>query len=274
MSLRVDRIHIAYQLNFSMPFHFGTGMRAGLIDRAVLRDSKGYLYVPGSTIKGVVREHCEQLARFLGAEDKEQMRIGSPHVTRDARAALQGYGEQIPIITRIFGSQTYAGRLFFEDARQTDPTFWDGRDILSEPEDKGKYSALQVGISTQVRIDRLTRTAVPQALYTSEYGIRDLQFQGHIRGVLECFPLQLDEPAGEVPTCSLLLLLMGLLLVERMGANKSSGKGNCRFTITELTVGERLYTDNDWQPWLDQLENLTLYTAEEMHDQALFLPQN
>ena len=65
MSSRVDRVHLEYQLDFAMPFHFGTGMRAGLIDRAVLRDSKGYLYVPGSTIKGVVREHCEQLARFL-----------------------------------------------------------------------------------------------------------------------------------------------------------------------------------------------------------------
>ena len=264
MSLRVDRIHIEYQLDFAMPFHFGTGMRAGLIDRAVQRDSKGYLYVPGSTIKGVVREHCEQLARFLGAEDNEHLHIGSPHVMRDARAALQGYSEQIPIITRIFGSQARAGRLFFEDARQIEAiiAFWDGRDVLNEPEDRGKYSSLQVDVSTQVRMDRLTRTAVPHALYTSEFGIRDLQFKGSIRGILECFPLALYEGEGEVPTYSLLLLLMGLLIVERMGANKSSGKGKCSFKITSLTVGEQSYSESDWQLWLDQLENLTLYTTE------------
>ena len=263
MSLRVDRIHIEYQLDFAMPFHFGTGMRAGLIDRAVQRDSKGYLYVPGSTIKGIVREHCEQLARFLGAEDNQHLHIGSPHVMRDAQAALQGYGEQVPIITRIFGSQTRAGRLFFEDARQVDIAFWDGRDILNEPEDRGKYSSLQVDVSTQVRMDRLTRTAVPHALYTSEFGIRDLQFKGGIRGIIECFPLALYKGEGEAPTYSLLLLLMGLLMVERMGANKSSGKGECSFKITRLTIGEKSYLESDWQPWTDQLGLLEYYIAAE-----------
>ena len=263
MSSRVDRIHLEYQLDFAMPFHFGTGMRAGLIDRAVLRDSKGYLYVPGSTIKGVVREHCEQLAHFLGAEDDKRLRIGSPHVMRDTQAALQGYGKQVPIITRIFGSQAQAGRLFFEDARQTEPQFWDGRHIISEPEDKGKYSSLQVDVATQVRLDRLTRTAVPHALYTSEFGIRDLQFKGYIRGALECFPLALYEGEGEAPTYSLLLLLAGLLMVDRMGANKSSGKGKCSFKITVLTVDGEPYSESDWQSWMDQLESLTLYTTEE-----------
>lgn len=259
MSSRVDRVDLEYQLNFAMPFHFGTGMRAGLIDRAVLRDSKGYLYVPGSTIKGVVREQCEQLARFLGAEDDKRLRIGSPHVMRDAQAALQGYGKQVPIITRIFGSQAQAGRLFFEDARQMEPEFWDDPDG-DDPEAKGKYSSLQVDVATQVRLDRLTRTAVPQALFTSEFGIRDLQFKGRIRGVLECFPL--DQGTEEAPTYSLLLLLAGLLMVERMGANKSSGKGKCTFKITELTVGGKPYLESDWQPWMDQLELLALYTEE------------
>jgi CRISPR/Cas system CSM-associated protein Csm3 (group 7 of RAMP superfamily) len=258
---RVDRVQIEYQLDFAMPFHFGTAMRVGLIDRAVLRDSSGYLYVPGSTIKGVVREHCEQLARFLDAEDGEQFYIGSPHVTRDAKAALQGYGEKVPIITRIFGSQTFPGRLFFEDARQTDLEFWDGKDI-NDPEDKGKYSSLQVGITTQVRLDRLTRTAVEHALYTSEFGIRDLSFQGCIRGVIECFPLPLDQAAQEAPTYSLLLLLGGLLMVEHMGANKSSGKGKCNFKITQLTLGDTSYAESEWQSWMDQLELLALYTEE------------
>jgi CRISPR/Cas system CSM-associated protein Csm3 (group 7 of RAMP superfamily) len=263
MKPRADRVQIEYQLDFAMPFHFGTGMRVGLIDRAVLRDSNRYLYVPGSTIKGVVREHCEQLARFLGAEDSERLRIGSPHVTRDAQAALQGYGEKVPIITRIFGSQAYAGRLFFEDARQIEPEFWDGKDIISEPEDKGKYSSLQVDVSTQVRLDRLTRTAVQHALYTSEFGIRDLQFKGCIRGVLECFPLPLEQTARETPTYSLLLLLAGLLMVERMGANKSSGKGKCSFKITQLTIGDTTYDEGEWQSWMDQLESLAFYKYTE-----------
>jgi CRISPR/Cas system CMR subunit Cmr4 (Cas7 group RAMP superfamily) len=47
-----DRIHITYTLTFTTPFHCGTGLRSGLIDRTVVRDKDGYLYVPGSTITG------------------------------------------------------------------------------------------------------------------------------------------------------------------------------------------------------------------------------
>ncbi len=66
---RTDRIQISYALEFSAPFHCGTGVRRGLIDRSVTRDGGRYLYVPGSTIKGVVRELCEQLARFYEDSD-------------------------------------------------------------------------------------------------------------------------------------------------------------------------------------------------------------
>ena len=49
---RVDRIQLFYNLTFQTPFHCGTGLRSGLIDRAIVRDREGYLYVPGSSIKG------------------------------------------------------------------------------------------------------------------------------------------------------------------------------------------------------------------------------
>src|SRR5437588_6645706 len=106
-----DRLKIEYDLTFSTPFHFGTGIREGLIDRTVVRDDGGYLYVPGSTIKGVLRERCEQLARLYN-----QPGIASPH---NAKAAVQQLGSRKPsMVTRIFGSHNVAGKLFFEDARQ------------------------------------------------------------------------------------------------------------------------------------------------------------
>src|SRR6266566_678685 len=74
---RTDRVQIDYTLAFETPFHFGTGTRIGLIDRTVVRDAEEYLYVPGSTIKGVVREHCEQLARFYEDVHNKQL-IASP----------------------------------------------------------------------------------------------------------------------------------------------------------------------------------------------------
>ena len=109
--MQTDRLWIDYGLTFATPFHFGTGIREGLIDRTVIHDDGGYLYVPGSTLKGVLRERCEQLARFY-----EGASVRSPH---DADAALLGLGNSNPsMVARIFGSQNRPGRLFFDDARQ------------------------------------------------------------------------------------------------------------------------------------------------------------
>ncbi len=43
---RPDRVQIEYQLTFTSPFHFGTGIKAGLIDRTVVRNAGGYLHQP------------------------------------------------------------------------------------------------------------------------------------------------------------------------------------------------------------------------------------
>src|SRR5579859_6178142 len=133
-----DRLKIEYDLTFTTPFHCGTGIREGLIDRTVVRDDEGYLYIPGSTLKGVLRERCEQLARLYDQQD-----IASPH---DARAALQRLGTAKPsMITRIFGSQNQSGTLFLDDARQTED---DLRQYDSQEggEGKGKYKGLQVSV--------------------------------------------------------------------------------------------------------------------------------
>ena len=78
---RYDRLHIDYTLEFQTPFHCGTGTRLGLIDRTVVRDHDQYLYVPGSTVKGVVREKCEQLARFYEMDRAVQAALSAPHVS-------------------------------------------------------------------------------------------------------------------------------------------------------------------------------------------------
>lgn len=120
MTPRTDRLLIDYTLAFNTPFHCGTGIRESLIDRTVVRDSDGYLYVPGSTLKGVLRDRCEQIARFYGQTepamnngtpaDTGMQRVPSPH---DATAALAGLGKSKPtMITRIFGSQNKPGLLF------------------------------------------------------------------------------------------------------------------------------------------------------------------
>lgn len=266
MQAQPDRISIIYDLTFSTAFHCGTGIREALIDRTVMRNSGGYLYVPGSTLKGVLRERCEQLARFYKQnkeEEEEEGRAQSPH---DAEAALWGLGKGKPtMVTRIFGSQNRPGRLFFDDAEQTAEEIkeYDSRERGGE----GKYRDLQVGVYTQVRLDRPTRTAVQGALYSSEFGNSYIPFRGVIQGWLGCETIDSGAgssgPSSYTPTYSLLLLLAGLRMIERIGGNKSAGKGHCECAIKQVEINGVEYAEDDWKSWLGQIDALGQYDGLE-----------
>ena len=80
MPLRTDRVVVRYEITFEAPFHCGTGLPRRLVDRSVQRDATGYLFVPGSTIKGLVREACERDRKAIRVES------ASPH---DEQAAIR-----------------------------------------------------------------------------------------------------------------------------------------------------------------------------------------
>lgn len=253
-----DRLEIKYDLAFATPFHFGTGVREGVIDRTVVRDDGGYLYVPGSTIKGVLRERCEQLARLY-----DQPSIASPH---NAKAAVQQLeSRKLSMVTRIFGSHNVPGKLFFDDARQDEKELSQYDSQERGREGKGKYRTLQVDVSTQVRLDRPTRTAVPGALYTSEFGSKDIVFKGSILGWLECTPIEMkaaQAASSGVPTYSLLLLLAGLQMLEWIGGNKSTGKGRCTCTITKIAINGVEVELETWKSWFGHMDELANYGRE------------
>ncbi|HZO72937.1 MAG TPA: RAMP superfamily CRISPR-associated protein [Ktedonobacteraceae bacterium] len=263
MATKTDRIRIEYDLTFESLWHCGTGIREVLIDRTVMRDSEQYLYVPGSTFKGVLREHCEHLARFFASNGEP---IASPH---DAEAALLTIGSTRPdMITRIFGSQTSPGQLFFDDARhQEQSSLAQHNPEKDDYRGKGTYRGIQVMPYTQVRMNRPTRTAVPGALYTSEFGASELVFKGVIQGWLTCNAILADahavfeqaEQNGFMPTYSFLLLLAGLRLIERLGGNKSTGKGKCLCKITRVELNGTECGEKTWLAWLEQIDVLDKY---------------
>lgn len=260
---RPDRIELTYQITFETLFHLGTGISTGLLDRTVIRNAEGYLYVPASTFKGVLREHCEQLCHFYLSEEQNKA-VTSPH---DTYTALADFGRALTPISRIFGSQLYPGKLHFNNAEQTedDTLIYDSTDSAELPRN-GKYKSVQTSALTQVRIDRLTGTAASGALYTSEFGTRNLCFKGKINGWLECTPAEAlaarVSPTinpSEIPTYSLLLLLAGFQLIEQLGGNKSTGKGRCTCTITELKINKQAYSKEQWSSWLEYLDVLSAY---------------
>jgi len=219
------RLKIAYCLEFKSAFHCGTGLPNGLIDRAVTRDEGGFLYIPGSTVKGVLRDRCEQI---LGLFD---LSAHEPH------SDMSGLYEAHPhptLIATIFGSRFQPGQLYFDDAVMdgSQQVWFDSPS--SQPdvkeEKRHEYRARQVETRTQVSISRLTGTAQMGALYHSEYGMYGLKFAGEIKGVLMGTPL-MGAPQWNFP---LLVLVAGLLSLDRIGGNKSTGAGEVICTISAI----------------------------------------
>ena len=236
-----DFVEIQYQIEFNTPFHFGTGLRRDLIDRSVARDAQGYLYLPGSTMKGVLRERCEQIARLFS------LRANSPH---DEQKAVAGFCDDIDVVDRIFGSRYKPGELYFDNATmvQEDKDFFDSTQTPKVPK---KYLRLQTETRTQTSISRLLDVVRERALYQSEFGIKSLRFGGRIYGYLEGFHLDDSEWSY-----SLLLLLAGIRFCDRIGANKSTGMGEYCCEITNLKVNNAEIQMNNL---LERIEELLLY---------------
>jgi len=257
--VKTDRIQLTYRLKFTTPFHCGTGLRSGFIDYPVVRDARDNVYVPGSTFKGVVREHCEQLSRFYTLRDDDEIhqRIASLHNERQALLSIQGPST---MVTRIFGSRYQPGQLFFDDARQPEEEVWQ-----SDSEEQSSHRSIQTDSGMRTRLDRPAQTTVPGVLRVSEFGLKDLVLYGSICGWLTCTALANIE--GE-PSYSLLLLLAGLCMLTQLGGSRSAGKGQCVCEITQLSVNSREVSSATWLSWLDHLDVLLLYSKDAAQEEG------
>lgn len=218
-------IQINYRLTFNGAFHLGTGLRSGLIHRAVATDPEGYLFVPGSTVKGSLRDQCGQIARLFHLPSDD------PHA-----GGISEANSRATLMELIFGSRFQPGRLYFDDAKLVDkdqklfePAY---RDFEMRRRRQDEFRSWQTEKRTQVSIWRPTNTAAAGRLYNSEYGIRGLRFEGQISGLLRGYATLTEPPRSY----SLILLIVGLLSLERLGGNKSSGAGLLECELLRLVV--------------------------------------
>ena len=62
---------LRYKLQFHSYWHCGSGLAAGTdVDALVVKDKNGVPYVPGKTIKGLVRQAFEEILQFRGDENE------------------------------------------------------------------------------------------------------------------------------------------------------------------------------------------------------------
>ncbi len=63
---------IKYQIEFHSPWHCGSGLSAGAdLDALVIKDKDGLPYIPGKTLKGLIREAVENIEQFSGLSHED-----------------------------------------------------------------------------------------------------------------------------------------------------------------------------------------------------------
>jgi CRISPR/Cas system CSM-associated protein Csm3 (group 7 of RAMP superfamily) len=222
--------------------YIGTGFSRGLVNRTVVRNRDGLVYVPGSALKGKVREACESLARLYEITDCRAPRPGSsPAHQADC------------LICRMFGAPAQPSRLRWRSAQLTQE--WMN---ALKPANVGGTVYGQTLTRTQVQLSRRRGMAAEAHLYTSEYTLENLTFISSpaIEGYLALTPVT-GEPGLFY---EVILLLCGLKMLATIGGSVSRGAGQCSVTLPEkIQIGEQ---EMEIEHYLNNLEYLYLYRDE------------
>jgi CRISPR/Cas system CSM-associated protein Csm3 (group 7 of RAMP superfamily) len=207
------------------------------------RDARNLPYIPGSTLKGVVRENCERLSRTLGFPepcDPHDARLSHP----DAFRPLKCVNSQVEA---IFGTKYEGGRLFFRDAR------------LKEAPSYDRF------FQTRVMMNRKLGTVKDKHLFSTEYALpstyMDMRFNTQIDG--QCRNLLCSQP-GDIPL-AFCLLIAGILGVERLGGDKSTGGGRVQVDIDLIQYNDAKISLDDVLDYLEYYAGLApeLFSSED-----------
>ena len=207
-----QRLDLCYEIVWKGRWHVGSGYQSAVADR-LLRRMEGVNrdpFVPGSQIKGVLRHQCERLALALGFE------AINPHAaTKDDEQNLLAHFTPLAnsklIVDRLFGNRYQGECLFVTNAMP----------VSSNAENEAV-------VRTRTAIDRVTGTVMEQHLFTTELVEGEINLRGQIRG---------RHPAGVLTQYDndfpyeYALLVAGILSLETLGGDKSTGLGRCKVKL-------------------------------------------
>ena len=202
----------------------GAGYEIGGVDQTVIRDVRGYPYIPGSSLKGKMRSLLEwSTGRITGGNgENDPRKIGDVHHCRDSECP----------VCRLFGSSATDGRLagptrvLVRDANPDQST----REFMDKLEQE--YGLFKVEVKTENSINRIKGSV--------DYGLRS-QERVHPGAT---FDFEIVMSAFQVEGCEVedadmvehLLEAMRLLEDSALGGGGSRGSGQIRFHVCKSPV--------------------------------------
>lgn len=220
------RVTIGFDAGFGVQSGYGL---AGLLDNTVMRDAEGLPYIPGTTLKGVVREACTEIALLKGYKPLAR-------VVDEVNAILkQGKDPHDPKnynpVTRIFGTPLIPAAFEFRSAYLTDGP--KERDLQESLRDRIVWNEAHTSISLA------TGTALEQHLFSSEVVAHDVCHRNYTFG----FDIEPDPDLTDEKLIS--LLFCGIRLVDHIGSGKTRGKGLVKMEIAMP------YEEKDMEEWAE-----------------------
>ena len=173
-----DTIFEGYLVNLE-PLRVGSGREAPIgspVHLAVVRvdyAGRSIPYIPGSSLKGVFRSWAETMAKLKGLEVcsglsgetcMDQRRFKDRILGRyildklrqgESKNAMNAFWKTACLVCKIFGSPSFCGKVFFEDAYPVG--------------EGGSLLPFRTGTRTGIAIDRRTGAVFQRARYTVEY---------------------------------------------------------------------------------------------------------
>lgn len=221
----MKKLQLKFRIEVESGLCVGKGGLESGVDIATTRDSNQRLIIPGSTIKGKLRDECERVLRA-----KNPSSVCLPPRTEDM--CPNSWGDEMLEkkdkfcdICDLFGSPWKKGRLYFSDA------------IAAED--------VEICIRPGTAISRQRRVVDKGKLFFTETSppAADLNFQGEIRG-------QLDE---EKYLFQIALLCVGLRLIPSFGRARSRGLGWSKVEKEDILINEQKIAE---QVLLDKIKEV------------------
>lgn len=232
------RYIIEFELDTKSPVAIRSGKSfVGPIDNPVIRIRRregDTPYIPGSSIKGVLRNEAEKILRSRGEDvcdilnpESENGELGRKEREKDSYKPC--------IICQIFGGPTIASHIYFYDAYPIE----------------GLYS---LGVIKRVSINRITAAQMPGKLFDIEYINPGSKFKGRI--VIENIDILSDsDKRSTIFNEVFKMFYRGHLPI---GGMKSVGMGYLevnKIKVTKLYIKEGEFIEEDvTREYLNKLE--------------------
>lgn len=219
----LNRYRITGRLVTKSPLHIGTGeqVEKGKPD-TVVKDHRGKPYIPGSSIKGVMRHWLLSVLTGVGTEWADQRNYEAPALTElSQEQQLERVKNDFSWLELLFGTPFHEGKVEVWDASCSTKSLKAKDSLLQWNSESLTY------VDTSVAIDPTTGTAVEHLLYSVEVVPPGVEF---------LFTL-VAQNLSDIELGLILFALQGFnseIFPIRIGARSGRGYGRMEFTPGDI----------------------------------------